>query len=329
MRTLLFMLASGVMMSGQSGAPIVADPVCRPSLVSSAVGGPQVVDAAFVPHVSQPAFALGQGYRVLLDEGHQNVHTLDGSYAPFAKVLRDDGFVVEANRQSLSAAVLSTAKILVISNAGGRRGPNQDGTFIPSTSVFLADEVEAVRQWVFRGGSLFLIVDHLPNSGGSAALARAFGILLNDGYAVDATCSTGQFLFARSDGSLAEHPITRGRRKSERVDHVRTFTGTAFRALVPVSPILVLAPGAVMLMPSVPWQFTSATPRFPGDAMLQGAVLRHGRGRVAVFGEAAMFSAQVTGAQRRPMGMNADTADQNEQFLINVTHWLAGLLPDR
>jgi len=33
--------------------------------------------------------------------------------------------------------------------------------------------------------------------------------------------------------------------------------------------------------------------------MLQGAALAFGRGRVAVFGEAAMFSAQVSGPERR------------------------------
>jgi len=52
-----------------------------------------------------------------------------------------------------------------------------------------------------------------------------------------------------------------------------------------------------------------------------------GRGRVAVFGEAAMFTAQVSGPERRPMGMNTPTAAQNPQFLLNVMHWLAGLLP--
>ena len=65
------------------------------------------------------------------------------------------------------------------------------------------------------------------------------------------------------------------------------------------------------------------------DGMLQGAVLLAGRGRVAVFGEAAMFSAQVSGEARRPMGMNMPSASQNPQFLINVAHWLAGVLPAR
>jgi hypothetical protein len=50
---------------------------------------------------------------------------------------------------------------------------------------------------------------------------------------------------------------------------------------------------------------------------------------VAVFGEAAMFTAQVSGANRRPMGMNDPGAPENAQFLLNVLHWLTGLLPER
>ena len=62
--------------------------------------------------------------------------------------------------------------------------------------------------------------------------------------------------------------------------------------------------------------------------MLQGAVIHYGKGRVAVFGEAAMFSAQeyITNDERVLMGMNRSDAAQNPQFLLNVMHWLSGLL---
>ena len=40
-----------------------------------------------------------------------------------------------------------------------------------------------------------------------------------------------------------------------------------------------------------------------------------------------MFSAQVSGPDRRPMGMNHPDAAQEAQFLLNVMHWLSGLLP--
>jgi len=48
-----------------------------------------------------------------------------------------------------------------------------------------------------------------------------------------------------------------------------------------------------------------------------------GKGRAAFFGEAAMFSAQVAGPNRRPMGMNAPGAEQNFQLVLNLMHWLA------
>ncbi|MCA1635955.1 MAG: hypothetical protein LC802_20255 [Acidobacteria bacterium] len=52
----------------------------------------------------------------------------------------------------------------------------------------------------------------------------------------------------------------------------------------------------------------------------QGATLRSGKGRVALFGEAAMFTAQLAGPNRVRFGMNAPEAPQNAQFLLNVLH---------
>jgi len=77
------------------------------------------------------------------------------------------------------------------------------------------------------------------------------------------------------------------------------------------------------------WKFRPNTPSIPAGGMLQGAVLRFGQGRVAVFGEAAMFSAQEQinkQGERRVMGMNHPDAAQNPQFLLNVMHWLSGLI---
>jgi hypothetical protein len=125
------------------------------------------------------------------------------------------------------------------------------------------------------------------------------------------------------------HPITRGRDTRERIDSVRSFTGQAFRVGPHAQALLVLAPETVLLFPSEAWKFSDATPRIAADRMIQGAALTFGHGRVAVFGEAAMFSAQVSGPQRRAMGMNATNAPRNAQFLLNVMHWLSGLLPAR
>jgi hypothetical protein len=80
------------------------------------------------------------------------------------------------------------------------------------------------------------------------------------------------------------------------------------------------------LLPTVAWEFSDATPRVSGAHLLQGAAVEHGSGRLAVFGEAAMFSAQLAGPDRRPMGMNRPDAAQNYQLVLNVLHWLTGRL---
>ena len=46
------------------------------------------------------------------------------------------------------------------------------------------------------------------------------------------------------------------------------------------------------------------------------------KGRVAIFGEAAMFTAQLAGRNQFKVGMNSDEAPENYKLLLNVVHWL-------
>ncbi len=56
----------------------------------------------------------------------------------------------------------------------------------------------------------------------------------------------------------------------------------------------------------------------------------YGKGRLAVFGEAAMFSAQIATLPGNPQpikaGMNVAGYD-NRQFALNLLHWLSRALP--
>lgn len=61
-------------------------------------------------------------------------------------------------------------------------------------------------------------------------------------------------------------------------------------------------------------------PRVEANAKAQGAYLTYGKGRVMVFGEAAMFSAQLSGNNR--VGFNHKRAKNNAAFLFEVMHWL-------
>lgn len=284
----------------------------------------QVPDSAFAPAIARPAFADGAGPLVLVDEAHTNFHTTDGRYYAFAQLLRRDGYVVRGLREPFTRQSLAGARVLVIANA--LHASNDQSWALPTPSAFTPQEIAAVEAWVREGGSLLLIADHMPFPGAAADLAAAFGVTMGNGFAYD-SAEDSRMRFARSDGSLADHPVARGRGADERVDSVFAFTGQAFRVTAAgAEPLMTLGRGSVLLLPQVAWQFSAETPRENVAGQLQGAVLRHGRGRVAVFGEAAMFSAQRAGPQRQPMGMNDPRAPQNVQFLLNVMHWLTGVI---
>jgi hypothetical protein len=292
--------------------------------------GQQVSDTAFSPPVPHPVYKEGAGPLLLLDEAHHNFHTASGRYLTFVTLARRDGYRVEPNRRRFTRASLAKAKILVIANALNAR--NDRGRWsLPTPSAFDPSEISAVREWVRSGGSLMLISDHMPFPGAAGPLAKEFGVEMINGFALDTTATlnsrNGLITYTRQSGSLSDNPITRGRSDDERVDSVKAFTGQGFRLSGAGSPLMTIASGSVvMLVPQVAWQFSESTPRMPAKGLLQGAVIEFGKGRVAVFGEAAMFSAQVQGPNRMPMGMNDPAAPQNPQFLLNVLHWLSRLL---
>lgn len=284
----------------------------------------QVPDAAFAPAIASPAFAEGRGPVVAIDEAHGNFHTSTGRYLAFANLVRRDGFVVREAKEKFSAAALREIRVLVIANALHPRNASGNWT-LPTPSAFSPDEVAGVTAWVREGGALLLIADHMPFPGAAADLAAAFGFAFSNGYTQDAS-GRSQLAFRRADQSLADHAVVRGRSAVEAVDLVRNFTGSAFRCPAEATSLLTLPQGSVSLECKVAARFEPGTPRVNVSGWSQGAVVKIGRGRLAVFGEAAMFSAQLAGPDKRPMGMNDPTAKQNPQFLLNVVRWLAGVI---
>lgn len=100
-----------------------------------------------------------------------------------------------------------------------------------------------------------------------------------------------------------------------------SLTGQAVRVSAG-EPLLTLRDDVTVLLPDTAWRFPAATPRVPGFGLLQGVVLAVGAGRIAGFGEAAMFSAQRAGPTAGPMGMNDPAAAQSPHFLLNLVCWL-------
>jgi hypothetical protein len=283
------------------------------------LGGQQVADTLFVPPIPSPTHAPGTGPRVGIDEAHANFHTGGGRFLAFARLAARDGYRVTQVVTRFDRTTLAELDILVIANALGDTG----NVVVPVRSAFTDDEIAAVRTWVEQGGALLLIADHMPFAGAAAALARAFGVHFIDGYAVSNVRGEPSFMFRRAGGTLAPHALREGRGPDDRIDSVLTFGGQAFRATAAVEPVFVIPAGALVVMTHRWGAFSDSTPRFAADGLLQAATLAHGKGRVALFGEAAMFSAQLAGPTRVPMGMNAPAAAQNPTFVLNVLRWLS------
>jgi len=293
-------------------------------LAAAPAAAQQVPDRDYRPAITRPEYALGQGPVVCVDQAHHNFHTLAERFWAFGDLLRRDGFRVVPNESTFDAAALKHCAVLVISNAQPSDA-EWDQYPYPTPSAFTDTEIAAAHRWVEKGGALLLIADHMPFAGAAAKLAAAFEVEFMDGFAMREPQSRDPDIFRTDDRTLRDHVIVRGRNAQESVASIRTFTGQAFRA-PHAEPLLVIPAGYTALMPTKAWQFGPDTRRIPIEGWLQGAVQKAGKGQVAFFGEAAMFSAQLAGPDKKPMGMNAPGAEANFHFTLNLLHWLTRTL---
>lgn len=284
----------------------------------------QVADPHFDARVEKPVYTKNFP-RVLFDEAHNNFDTTSGRYKPFADLLFNDGYHLAVNRQPFSRASLKTFKILVIVNPLGSDEVDDDSANDPA---FTADECDAVSDWIRDGGALLFIADHAPFGSAAEILAKKLGVDMGKGYTMDPANSAresnepsrdpGVIVYTRENKLLAEHAITNGRSKAEMVNSVVTFTGQSLKGPVGSDAFLKLADTAVD-------NVLSAEKKLSAAGRAQGIAFRLEKGRVVVLGEAAMLSAQVTGSDNRPFGMNISDID-NKQLALNIMHWLSGLL---
>jgi hypothetical protein len=294
--------------------------VIVPLTATGIVSAQQVADLKYRPPLPRPAYESEKGPRVVIDEAHFNFHTADGRYKPFADLLRRDGYRVDGLRLLFSKESLKGVNVLVISNALPER--NAKDWSPPTPSAFTQDEIAAVHTWVENGGSLFLIVDHVPFPAAASNLAKAFGVEFNNGVAIAGHWGQGNPDSFDYGTGLKESAVTRGRPDDEKITKVITFTGSAFKLPKGATAVLVFGAKSVSRERKEVGQVKPEAVEVPIEGWCQGAIMKVGNGRVAVFGEAAMFSAQLAGPKHL-MGMNAPEAKQNHQLLLNVMHWLS------
>ena len=96
--------------------------------------------------------------------------------------------------------------------------------------------------------SLLLITDHAPMGSAAQCLAKQFSVSMSTGATRPVQSEEPiQPDFQPREQLLGDHPITRGRDDSERVNRMRTFTGTSVKGPEGSVPILKLADTAVDL----------------------------------------------------------------------------------
>ncbi len=61
----------------------------------------QYADPEFDSKVDRPAFT-DRHPSCLIDEAHNNFHTADGRYKPFADLLKNDGYTVRPNKEKFT-----------------------------------------------------------------------------------------------------------------------------------------------------------------------------------------------------------------------------------
>lgn len=285
----------------------------------------EVADDSFHLPVIIPTFKSNLGPVLLIDEAHNNGGLLEENYRPFKKILERDGYRIVPISSAFTAEVLSKGQILVIINALALENLNKWS--LPVSPAFSHKEILAVCTWVYNGGALLLVADHMPFPGAAQALAHEFGVTFTNGFAID-TVHWDALVFRKSDGSLAVHPITEGRNPSEKIDSVATFWGQAFQAFdQKVKSLFIFREHVVTYNPDTAWRFNEHTRVIPVKGWMQASTLAYGKGRVLILGEAGLLSAQIVGPRRVRMGMNSRLAEQNPQFILNAMHWLSGLLP--
>lgn len=277
----------------------------------------QIPDPFFRYEIQDPAYASGEGPLVAIDSAHHNFHTIEGGFAPFSKLLAADGFQVRGFDRRFTRASLDAVDVLVAANALAKQVEKELGAH--SESAFKAKEVGAVDRWLRKGGRLLLMVDHMPFPDAAGLLAEALGLRFENGFSADGPDHSTHVVFSREGGTLTDDPITGD------VKRVVTFGGSAFMSAgaTDLRPLLRLSREAIVVFPSRPSALAPGVPHKTAPGALMGAALAHGKGRVAVFAEAAMFTAQLAGPDRTPMGMNAPEAAENAAFVLNLLRWLA------
>lgn len=276
--------------------------------------------------VNSPKFKPESSPVVLFDSGHRNFHDINTTYSPFATLLKNDGIVLRRHDGPFTENSLQGFKLLIIANAMpiGDKGGETSGAFTES-------EINVLRNWVQKGGSLLLIADHDPFGSAAAGLAKAFGAGMSSVWTVDSlrfseTIGKTTWLeFSEENKGLGRHSILQSEIPESAVKRVITFTGQSLSFDSTWTSILQLSPCARNYYnrseAKVADSDTTTYFHIPGQSQL--IAREYSNGRIVIAGEAAMFTTQEVRIFLKSYhaGFNYNGYD-DKNLVLNIVHWL-------
>ncbi len=279
----------------------------------------QAPDTTFTPKVTKPTYELGKGPVICIDSAHNNFHTLSGGFAPFARLVKANGFrVKDLDKTIVDKDVLSGCDIYAVINALNEI--NLGNWTLPNPSAFQNDEILAINEWVSDGGALFIVADHMPFAGAASELVKTFGFDFRNGFTFLDKEENQPDIFSTQNGRLKNMELL-----DEGINSVTSFTGSAFTYPKEAKVLMLLNEKDYSLEPEVAWQFTEETSRISLENHAQGAFMSYKKGKIAVFGEAAMFTAQIVTRQTRTfnIGFTSPRAPNNQKFALRLMEYLS------
>lgn len=281
-------------------------------IATSITFGQQIPDLEFEAQIKNPKYSSKTTATIGIDASHNNLHKVDGGFGPFAKLMQADGYQLKSITKISKEELMQLTTFVIVnpihsSNIGNWKRP--------ITNAFDSIEINILHDWVKNGGSLLVIADHMPFSGATNGLAKAFGFEYEDGFVMSENQEWPPERYSKKQGNLYETPITKD------IDSIAGFTGSALRAPNKAIQIASFPKTHKLLIPEVAWQFENNTRRLDTTGLVMGAIMNYEKGKVAFFTEAAMFTAQIV-QNRIKVGFTSPRAPQNKQFVLNLMHWL-------
>jgi hypothetical protein len=188
-------------------------------------------DPEFDSSVEKPRYSQGTGPVILLDNAHHNFIVQWNFIEPFEDLAKSDGYQTVVDSLKFTPEYLSNIDIVMIITAL----PFEFGTKteVTNNSTFTTEEIINLYDWVKKGGALLVFSEHAPFDQAINPLLFQFGIESSIGYTVDPknhldNASEGWIVYSNENGLLsAEHPILKGRNKSEKINRLVTFGGSS------------------------------------------------------------------------------------------------------